>query len=742
MHADGLPNSQAKLTSQVHSPRGRGRVAWFAVSALFAGIVLAVLYVWWPPGNPPDEPPLPDLAQLNEDPDVPIVPLNPGYLGANACRACHTSRVAEFQKTPHALACRRPHDGPMAPGFDPGRGHYATPDPGLRFQMTREGGEYFQTAFFRESGTTQQSRSRIDLVYGANKADEVFFSWRGDRLYELVTAWLHPSGEWANTLYNRYGAGHFARDATARCLECHNTWFAHVPGTTNQYQVDSFVLGVSCEKCHGPGKQHVEFHRDHPTAKEPRAIVHPGHLDRERLIEVCTQCHGNWIKARGPGNSYRPGEPIEKYYRLAMTEYPEEDHVANQIKYLRQSKCFQKSDSMTCVTCHDPHRPHGRTDPAVAHKSCTQCHKPEACTDRPNLPAAVRDDCVGCHMRKRVWMNVHFHTPADQYTPAIQRYQHQISRDRTGRSEVLLAWHRGQPGEAHRQEAEKLVRELAEHWQSEVDRCRRGYRFLGAIGAARELLRLPLPEQLRQSAESAKRDLIATQARLDADLNEAFHAADINEPGAAIETLNKILVTKPNWAVARSKLGTLYAATGRTDLAQRHLAAVAADDPDNASGLVMLGWLAYLDGRADTAADYYRRASDIEPRSAKINYQWGLALVLAERWAEAGERFREATVIDPGHAGAWNGLAEVDRRLGRPADAVRHAWRAARLSGFDDVNSLITLAASYHEAGRSREAAAAAARAIEIDESGRARLPVEARHRMNDFRSRARPAAR
>ena len=39
----------------------------------------------------------------------PVV-LNPGYLGMESCAACHAARVAEFRKTNHYWACRRPED--------------------------------------------------------------------------------------------------------------------------------------------------------------------------------------------------------------------------------------------------------------------------------------------------------------------------------------------------------------------------------------------------------------------------------------------------------------------------------------------------------------------------------------------------------------------------------------------------------------------------------------------------------
>src|SRR5262249_51496478 len=149
---------------------------------------------------------------------------------------------------------------------------------------------------------------------------------------------------------------------------------------------------------------------------------------------------------------YRPGTPLDEFFRTAVSKYPEEDHVANQVKYLRQSKCFQQNDTLTCTTCHNPHRP---TDPAAVRRACLKCHEPSSCPDQPRLPAAVRGDCVACHMPRRVWMNVHFHTNDDQYVPAIRRYDHRIGVFPEARKEVLLGWHRTQTDPPSRREADR-----------------------------------------------------------------------------------------------------------------------------------------------------------------------------------------------------------------------------------------------------------------------------------------------
>jgi tetratricopeptide (TPR) repeat protein len=347
-------------------------------------------------------------------------------------------------------------------------------------------------------------------------------------------------------------------------------------------------------------------------------------------------------------------------------------------------------------------------------------------------------------MPKRVWMNVHFHTADDRYVPPVRRYQHRIAVDRLARSEVLLAWHRAQPGDASRAEAARLTSELVGHWLGEVETSRKEYRFLAAIGAAREALRLDPPPPLRAKVLDALAAAVRTQTRLDADLIEALHAVDEQRFPAAIDVLTGILKVKPDWAVAQSKLGTLYATTGRRDLAVPKLEAVARSDPDNGTGLAMLGWLAFLDNHPAEAADLYRRADEIEPFDAKTNYHWGLSLLKLGRWPEAADRYRQTITIDPRHAGGFQGLSHALREQGQTADAVRYARRAARLTGFEQPDVLVTLAEAYAAAGRPAEAAMAAGRALDLDagQRGGSQFGPAQRRRLEDLRKAGTGTAR
>lgn len=635
-----------------------------AGGCLLAAVVAATSYWGFRQSRPTSPPPAPLTPA--EDDLGPTPPANPGYVGVRACAPCHAKRVDEFSRTRHAVAMVPASAAKMPAAFTDGRGTHTSHVPGVRFDMGCTGSECAVTTVRATLAGEQRVRSPISFVYGSGGVlDEVYFAWRGDRLYELPVTYLHPLQTWGTVPFGRHLAGDFSRTASYRCLECHNTWFAHVPGSGNRFVPDSFHTGIGCEKCHGPGRDHVAHHSTHSDSPAT-AIVHPGHLSRDRLIDVCAQCHSNANKPRGPALSYRPGEPLENHYRTATSEFPEEDHVANQTKYMKLSKCFQKTDSLTCVTCHNPHKP---TDHVATHRSCAKCHQPDHCKQQPELPAEVRADCAGCHMPPRVWMTVNFHTAEDRFVPPIRRAEHRIGVYPEATNAVLLEHlRRKNPASP---DAQRLARALTDHWLAEADRRAERKRYLAAIGAVREALRV----ESSSAAKEKLRAFTAVQGKLVDDLSEGLHLSATDRVQDATRIFEAVLADHPRNATARGRLGTMLARVGKMAEAKAHLREVVKCDPNDAYGEGMLGWLAYNEGRNAEAVAHYERAEEIEPFNAKNRVLWGHALARLGRTDEAIEKFRASLAANPAYPEAHRALARTLRQIGRDAEAADHERR-------------------------------------------------------------------
>jgi hypothetical protein len=78
-------------------------------------------------------------------------------------------------------------------------------------------------------------------------------------------------------------------------------------------------FGISCEACHGPGREHVEFHqnavnryRHHLSGEPDPTIVNPARCTKEASVMICARCHSSSQphdrnKAWMEGIHFRPG---------------------------------------------------------------------------------------------------------------------------------------------------------------------------------------------------------------------------------------------------------------------------------------------------------------------------------------------------------------------------------------------------------------------------------------------------
>lgn len=279
-----------------------------------------------------------------------------------------------------------------------------TSNPRLHFRLEARPDGYYQTAVLGAPPDTTEVSERFDIVTGSGRRGQSYLYWRGDRLYQLPVSYWAELDEWVNSPGYRDGVANFDRAVAPRCLECHATFFESVrapdPGNRvglNRYDRDRFILGVSCEKCHGPGREHAERRRAGSREWLGSTIVNPARLGRERQIELCALCHGGAGEQKAPAFTYRPGQPLADYLELDPPAPGDAADVhGNQVGLLARSQCFQASATLTCSTCHDVHVT--KRDAATFSPACLGCHRVESCGLFPARGASLAENCVDCHM--------------------------------------------------------------------------------------------------------------------------------------------------------------------------------------------------------------------------------------------------------------------------------------------------------------------------------------------------------
>ncbi len=693
---------------------------WLLITGVLAVVIAVAFSAMQHPSHVDEGPPIPIIGLPSTPPEFEspfseqvatlVASKNPGYLGPQVCAECHKDKYETASATNHFRACRLVTAEEMPAGFDGEKGVFQSAYPGLRFEMRRQADRFYMHTVQGVDSTASDLKSSIDLILGSGgKFDDVLLSWRDNgSMFELPMAWLYPSQEWAASHFDPNSGGDHSRPLTVRCLECHNTWINHVVGTPNAYEREGMILGVTCESCHGPAQEHVAYYREHPNdklaAESSRTnnisapILHPGKLDREALIAVCSQCHSNAMKRRGPAFSHRPDQPLDESFGQLITTHHEDDHVANQTKFMRESVCFQRDESMTCITCHDPHNQSNAKK--VGSLACYQCHTQSACSDQPNLPAALQDRCVECHMPPFIKINVNFQTENDNFVTPIRRWQHRIAVYPEARKELLRDWYREQGDDENLALAATLTDELVKFYLDQLKECTQEYRYVGAIAAGREALRVDDRPEVRDALQSA----IGRQTELESQRATANQLLSQQRFPQVIPVLQMILDKKPDDATAHGRLGTAFASIGQMGKAEEHWRKVVECDPNDAYGMGMLAWTAMGKRDWEAAKGLYEEANAIEPYEAKIQYHLGIAHASTNELEEAIVCFRKALEIEPYHQGALPAIISVLRQLGRSSEAIVYAQTTVGITGGRDIDSLMVLAETLAEAD-DREAA-------------------------------------
>jgi len=346
--------------------------------------------------------------------------------GSAACTGCHAKIVDTFVGTAH-FNTSAPADSQSIKGhFTAGHNVLRTARKDVYFTMETSGGIFTQTAFDASIG--QSRTERFDLVIGSGRVGQSYLYWRGALLFQLPVSYLTGTDEWINSPGYSDGQIDFGRFVPSRCLECHSTYFRPVPDGREPRYSGEYMLGVSCSKCHGPARRHVEYQASHPADTGGRYILNPARFSRDRQLDNCALCHSGLRQASVPSFSFRPGDRLDDFF-VPEPDRPDSvpDVHGNQVGLLRRSKCFRSSPTMSCSTCHDVHQP--QRDVALFVPKCLTCHTTRGHPQAEKIGNRMMTDCIDCHMPTRKSRLIRFDTPTTQFSPDLRSHLIGIYRE-------------------------------------------------------------------------------------------------------------------------------------------------------------------------------------------------------------------------------------------------------------------------------------------------------------------------
>ncbi len=246
--------------------------------------------------------------------------------------------------------------------------------------------------FFEFARPGSDVAGKVDLQWfiGSGNLGRSYLFGRDGFLFQAPVSYYSRAGAWdISPGYRGRGAVDLTRAVEPACLQCHASGLQPRAGTVNGFASPPFREGgVSCERCHGPGKSHI-------VSRSAKAIVQPAKLTAERRDSVCAQCHLTGLArvARAKAEPYRPGALLSASVAVFVDGRTAAGASATgHFEQMSSSGCkLASGDKFWCGSCHDPHE-QPRADVRVEYfrGKCLTCHT--------RLPKEHGMDCIGCHM--------------------------------------------------------------------------------------------------------------------------------------------------------------------------------------------------------------------------------------------------------------------------------------------------------------------------------------------------------
>jgi predicted CXXCH cytochrome family protein len=454
-----------------------------------------------------------------------------------------------------------------------------------------------------------------------------------------------------------------------KCLACHG----------EPRKIGSHLeSGVTCENCHGPGRQHLVALAAHSSDLR---ISNPARLPVADQMQPCSQCHSGFSVVEDP--------------------LPDDLLISDQVTALKNSECWlQSGGRVTCTNCHNPHQDAPRATLVVRSvATCLGCHSTKVLNHAAICPVNRTTGCVGCHMPDeskpplRVadhWIRVHPDKtgPASPHQPAWDtrvapkhmwlrmivvadrakaiQLRNQISKGasffelaRANSTEKSSAMNGGFLGDVP-------AAQFDPSWASAVQKLNPGGLSAVVSSPAGYVFLQRMPRNFREEAESVYNKAMALRKKGErqesaAQLLEAlkiyphllraltylgvtYGEGGNPQTGAAILSLAAKLY--PQDAGAHFNLGVaLGAMQDNREIGEYQMALEI--DPDLTTAYLNMGAALYQKGDIEQAIAAYRKGIHANPLIASLHYSLGVALQQSGKNEEAQREFALASKIDP-----------------------------------------------------------------------------------------------
>jgi hypothetical protein len=337
-----------------------------------------------------------------------IHPNGQAFAGTAKCAQCHADIAKNFLTTGHHLTTQPADENSI-------KGPLTEPDNIFWFNQTdkvvlaKAKGHVYQVGF--SSGKWMDSL-RVDIAIGSGTRGQSYLRWDGSNLLQLPLSYFASDHKWISNPGSRTDKVIANRNIDASCLNCHATYFKtnYLMSGASEFDPKEIIYGVECERCHGPGASHISAM---VSGSSDKKIINAKYLKRNLQLDACGQCHSSQQrKSLKLPFTFFPGDSmVMNTIQTSKVDTSAEAEVhGNQYGMLAASKCFLESNSLTCGSCHDPHKKE-RGDLKLFSSRCISCHQQnheKQCKLGSKMSSMLSENCIDCHMPLRTSKKIAF----------------------------------------------------------------------------------------------------------------------------------------------------------------------------------------------------------------------------------------------------------------------------------------------------------------------------------------------
>ncbi|HEU4754872.1 MAG TPA: multiheme c-type cytochrome [Armatimonadota bacterium] len=301
------------------------------------------------------------------------------FVGNQTCAPCHPNEFRGHAESQHARAMSRVEAATHGELFRQ-PSNVKDPTRGAVYRTGVEGGRCVLTA----TAEGRRAIAEAEWGFGSGKHGITYLGRQNGLDVELRLSYYPGPKRWAfspGQQLNSKSGGlvmetglNKAAETVEGCFVCHSTAIAK---EKDRLLPETTIMGVGCESCHGPGKEHVAAMRRGDRTLHLQDLKS---LSGQQLSQqLCGQCHRSPL-----------GDDLNDPFNRG--QLPRLQGLA-----LAQSLCFTNSNGkLSCITCHDPHdqKPQSR---GSYNSKCMSCHSGTSVEQRA-CPIEPQGDCVSCHM--------------------------------------------------------------------------------------------------------------------------------------------------------------------------------------------------------------------------------------------------------------------------------------------------------------------------------------------------------